>query len=334
MPENTRLECDFGGMNMQQYLITGAAGHIGSMLAKKLLSNGAAVDVIVRDPSRLDMEILSSTEPIQADITNREAIFRITKKYDHIIHCAAPTDSAYMVSHPVEVIDAIVNGTEHVLNLAERCDAKSFVYISSMEVYGQISCPKGKRAAEHEMGHIDASNIRSCYPIAKLMAENLCHSYYKEYGVPVKIARLAQTFGTGVKAKDNRVYMQFARAVVEHRDIILRTQGRSIGNCCASEDTVNAILTILEKGQNGETYNVVNEANTMSIREMAQLVAEHVAGGSIAVKIEETSSVNKYAPDTGLRMSSAKLEKLGWKATKGIVEMYMDVIKELKKAID
>ncbi len=317
---------------MNQYLITGATGHIGSMIAKKLLSHGAAVDVIVRNPSRLDLEILSGAEPIQADITNREAILRITKKYDHIIHCAAPTDSAYMVAHPVEVIDTIINGTEHVLNLAERCHAKSFMYLSSMEVYGQLCCPKGKRAAEHEMGYIDASNVRSCYPLAKLMAENLCHSYYKEYGTPIKIARLAQIFGTGVKAGDNRVYMQFARAAAEHKDIILRTQGLSIGNYCASEDAVNAILTILEKGQNGETYNVVNEANTMSIREMAQLVAEHVASGSITVKVEETeSSADKYAPDTGLRMSSAKLEKLGWQATKGMVEMYKDVTKELNQ---
>ena len=82
------------------------------------------------------------------------------------------------------------------------------------------------------MGYIDVSDVRSCYPIAKIMSENLCHSYFAEYGVPVKIARLAQTFGRGIRKDDNQVFAQFANAVRTGSDIVLHTAGISMGNYC------------------------------------------------------------------------------------------------------
>lgn len=313
---------------MERYLITGASGYIGSMLAKRLILSQQEVSVIVRDVSRLDDEIVSNAEVIQADVGNREAIFRITEKYDYIIHCAAPTKSAYMLANPVEVIDTIVNGTAHILNLARRCDAKSVVHLSSMEVYGQVSHPDGVRTTENELGYIDVTNIRSCYPIAKMMAENLCHSYFAEYGVPVKIARLAQTFGRGVRADDNRVFAQFARAVRTSSDIVLHTAGNSMGNYCDIDEAVDAILFLLQNGADSETYNVVNEKNTMCIREMAELVAKQVAGGNIKVSYDiPPGNSFGYAPDTGLRLSGEKLRKLGWEAKCSLADMYRKMLR-------
>lgn len=314
---------------MEKYLITGAAGYVGSMLAKRIISSRQAVSVIVREPSRLEDNILSHAEVIRVDIADREAIFRITEKYDYIIHCAAPTKSAYMITNPVEVIGAIVNGTEHILNLAERCKAKSVVYLSSMEVYGQISCPAGKRITENEMGYLDVADIRSCYPIAKIMAENLCHSYYAEYGVPVKIARLAQTFGRGIRPDDKRVFAQFANAVRTGTDIVLHTTGSSMGNYCDIDEAVDAILFLLHKGINSEAYNVVNEKNTMRICEMAELVAEKVAGGNIKVSYDiPQGNPFGYAPDTGLKLSGGKLRKLGWEAKCSLEDMYRKMLQD------
>ena len=82
---------------MEKYLITGAAGYIGSMLAKRIISFRQKVSVIVRNPSRLDDEILAGVEVIQADIGDREAILRIREKYDYIIHCAAPTKLSFSI---------------------------------------------------------------------------------------------------------------------------------------------------------------------------------------------------------------------------------------------
>lgn len=319
---------------MESYLITGATGYIGSMLAKRIISSRQDVSVIVRDPSQLDDQIISNTEVIQADIRNREAIFRITEKYDYIIHCAAPTRSAYMMTNPVEVIDTIVNGTEHILNLAERCNARSMVCLSSMEVYGQISCPAGKRIAEDEMGYVDVTDVRSCYPIAKIMAENLCHSYFAEYGVPVKIARLAQTFGRGIRPSDNRIFAQFANAVRAGEDIVLHTAGNSMGNYCDIDEVIDAILFLLQHGADSEAYNVVNEKNTMRICEMAELVAQKVAGGSIKVSYDiPKGNPFGYAPDTELKLSGEKLRRLGWEAKCSLEDMYRKMLNDFENTI-
>lgn len=118
------------------------------------------------------------------------------------------------------------------------------------------------------------------------MAENICYSYFREYGVPVKIARLAQTFGRGVRDSDKRVFAQFARAVRANRDIVLHTAGQSMGNYCGINDTVTGILTILMQGQDGEAYNVVNEENTMTILQMAGVVADGIDGGPIGIRFD------------------------------------------------
>ncbi len=308
---------------MSKYLITGATGYIGSMILNRILDEGHEVDVIVRNGTQLFCRNFTNVNMIVADIRDENRLSCIDKKYEYIVHCAAPTQSAYMVSNPVEVIESIVNGTEYILKLAKRSGVKSMVYLSSMEVYGQIDCSDGRRVRENESGYIDVSNIRSCYPIGKLMAENLCHSYYKEYGIPVKIARLAQTFGRGVRAGDNRVFVQFANAVRTGSDIVLHTFGRSMGNYCDIDEAVDAILFILMHGENSEAYNVVNEANTMRIRDLAEIAASEIANGNIKI-IYDISKKDQfgYSADTELKLSGEKLRDLGWEAKRGIKEMF------------
>ena len=309
---------------MKRYLITGATGYIGSMLVERLLNQeNTEVTVIVREPQRLHSEIRNNVNIICADITDKEAILQIKGGYDYLIHCAAPTHSSYMVSQPVETAEAIVDGTRNMLELSVKCCVGSMVYLSSMEVYGNIDCTDGRRVAEQELGELDISNVRSSYPMAKRMAENFCHLYYHEYGVQVKIARLAQTFGRGVRPDDNRVFAQFAQAVRNRTDIVLHTQGTSMGNYCDIDDAVDGILFLLEKGQSAQTYNIVNESNTMTIREMAQLVADRIGKGEIKVTYDIPDD-NRfgYAATTGLRLSGAKMKELGWAAIVGLDEMY------------
>lgn len=203
------------------------------------------------------------------------------------------------------------------------------VYLSSMEVYGKIDCRDGHRVKEEEVGRgeIELLSARSCYPLGKRMAENLCYSYYKEYGVPVKTARLAQTFGRRILPEDNRVFAQFARAAGHREDIVLHTRGGSMGNYCDIDDAVRGIMTILKKGADGEAYNVVNEENTMTIRQMAELVADKVANGKIKVTYEiSDENARGYAPNTGLRMSGEKLRALGWEPQKTLYDMYRDIM--------
>ena len=315
---------------MSAYLITGATGYIGKMIAERLLDLNHDVTVIARNPDKLCDFIKNNAKIIESDLVKSESVRQITGSYEYLIHCAASTQSSYMMSNPVEVAESVVNGTQNILELATRCHTQSMVYLSSMEVYGQINCSDGRRVIEEELGNLDISDIRSCYPMAKRMAENFCHLFHHEYGVPVKIARLAQTFGRGVRADDNRVFAQFARAVKEKKNIVLHTQGNSVGNYCDIDDAVEAILFLLENGKFAEAYNIVNEANTMTIREMAEMVADKMSGNKIGVTYN-IPNVNQYgyAAETGLRLSSAKMKKLGWEAKTNLEEMYWRMIRNM-----
>lgn len=133
-----------------------------------------------------------------------------------------------------------------------------------MEVYGSIG--KMDSVIEDIQGFWSITDVRSCYPIAKRMAEHLCFLFSKEYGVPVKIARLTQTTGAGIALDDNRIIAQFARKAVKSEDIILHTLGKSARPYCYTTDAISAIIYILLKGENGEPYNVANPDTYVSAR--------------------------------------------------------------------
>lgn len=325
---------------MAAYFITGATGYIGAALIQSILREEQAVNqnldsciiAPVRDIHKASKLFPAGVELLQTDLCDRQCVETLVKagsRADYIIHCASVTKSAEMVTHPVEVIESIVNTTQNVLEFARCSQAKSMVYLSSMEVYGTIDCRDGHRVKEEGVcrGEINLLSARSCYPLGKRMAENICYSYYKEYGIPVKIARLAQTFGRNMMPEDNRVFAQFARAAGMGEDIVLHTKGDSMGNYCDIDDAIMGIMTILKKGADGEAYNVVNEENTMTIRQMAELVAQKVTNGKINVTYEIVDDNSRgYAPATGLRMSGEKLRALGWKPQKVLYDMYRDIL--------
>lgn len=317
-------------------LITGATGMVGNALVRQILNESLCDRLIlpVRDITKAeriyndlrgtDSEKLSFVQSSIEDIFSKQFPISI----DYIIHCACITQSSEMIAHPVETANGIIMGTRNVLELAKEKQIKSMVYVSSMEIYGKIE-DNGKTIGEEQLGELDLFSVRNCYPMAKRMAEHYCYLYQKKYQVPVKIARLAQTFGKGVRHEDNRVYMQFAQSVREGKDIVLHTKGLSIGNYCHLQDTVMGILCILQQGSDGEAYNVVNEKNTMSIRDMAYLVTDQLAGGQIKVVYSiDKNNPYGYAADTGLRLSASKLRKLGWEPRKGLIEMYQEVLEE------
>ena len=96
---------------------------------------------------------------------------------------------------------------------------------------------------------------RSSYAESKRACESLCTAYVSQYNVPAKVLRLTQTFGPGVKYDDGRVFAEFARCVIEGRDIVLHTKGETKRNYLFTEDAVDAILTVLKKGEAGEPRN-------------------------------------------------------------------------------
>jgi nucleoside-diphosphate-sugar epimerase len=111
-------------------------------------------------------------------------------------------------------------------------------------------------------------------------------------------------------------------------DIVLHTDGSSEGNYCCLADTVAGILTIMLKGQDGEAYNVVNEDLHMTVKQMAQFVADEIAKGKIKVTLEipPDAQTYGYAPSTRLYLTSEKLRSLGWRPQYSMKDKYERMI--------
>ncbi|MBR1667171.1 MAG: NAD(P)-dependent oxidoreductase [Bacteroidaceae bacterium] len=311
---------------MSTFLVTGSTGLIGGALVDYLLRDGENKLILpVRDVSKAEKRFgqCAQITYVKHDFSSNQQL-NVTGNADYIVHAACPTASKYMDECPVETIDIIVNGTRTMLQMAKQYQVKGMVFLSSIEVYGAIH-DESVHVDESVQGYVNPLNTRSSYPMAKRMAETLCHSYAKEYSVPVSIARLTQTFGPGVDiAHDMRVYAQFARCARDHQDIVLHTEGRTKRMYLHTLDAVRAILLLLTHGVAGEAYNVANKDTYCSIREMAEFVREHFCP-SINVVVQKTET-HYYLPEMYLPLSTEKIEQLGWKPQYGLMEMFNSVL--------
>lgn len=312
-------------------LVTGATGLIGVSIIRSLLKIGdIKIIALVRDLDKAKT-IYGQTTGTSLKLSVFDILDEISidEQINYIFHCASVTTSRYMIDNPVETILTSVDGTKNILNLAieKKCD--SVVFVSSMEMYGSFD--DEREVTENEIGYIDPLKIRSNYPECKRLCENMCVAFLHEYGVQVKIARLAQTFGAGILPWENRVFAQFAKSVINKTNIVLHTKGLSEGNYCYTRDCVTGLFTILLKGENGEAYNVVNPNCHTTIAGMAEMVAKKIANNTIEVIYDiPESNIFGYANDVKMKLNSDKLQKIGWKPSVGLEDAYKRMIEDIK----
>lgn len=325
-------------------LVTGATGLLGSqvvgMLAclNRLQHTDIKIIAFARNKEKAERMFghLAERGDVHIRIGDINAPLPDIGKINYIIHGASATSSKYFVTNPVETIKTAMDGTTNILEYAkQQMSLKGVLYLSSLEVYGTPAAGK-KFITETDYGYIDPTSVRSSYSEGKRMVECLCASYAKEYQVPVKIARLSQTFGPGVEYNDGRVFAEFTRCALEQRDIVLHTQGNTVRTYCYTKDAVNAMFYILLRGNAGEAYNVSNMETAISIREMAELVCKEIGDSHMSVRIEIPEDIGSfgYNPEMIVCLDTTKLETLGWHATTDLKTMFLRMSKGMKRRND
>ena len=308
-------------------LVTGATGLIGYTLVCALLyaseqrKLGLQILSLVRDEARARKKYAELTAEgcrlsfVEGSV---EKLPPIDGPVHYIIHGASRTASRDFVEMPVETWKTALDGTNALLELAREKAAEGMVYLSSMEVYGYPE--RGRLVVEEDIGRLSPMQVRNCYPLGKIACESLCCSYASEYRVPVRIIRLTQTFGPGVAYHDGRVFVEFARCMVEKRNIVLKTKGETERSYLYTMDAVSAIMTVLLCGENGEAYSAANEQTYCSIAEMAEMAAS-MAGVKVVYELQDVRS-SGYAGTLYMKLSTQKLQNLGWKPVVSLEKMY------------
>lgn len=329
---------DWKELTGKSVFITGGTGLIGSQLAltlaeyDKLHNAGIKIYVLARNQENAEKIFKDYKEYVCVVFGNVRNKIVVDENIDYIIHGASITGSKEFVDFPVETIYTGIDGTKNVLEFAKEKKIKGMVYLSSLEVYG-ITDPDKKSIQEHEYGYIEQMLPRSSYSEGKRMAECLCVAYGHEYGIPVKVARLAQTFGPGVSYADNRVFAQFARCAIEENDIVLKTKGETYRNYCYVRDAITGIFCVLTHGKINEAYNIANKKTGISICDMAHMVSEKIAKNKIKVVFDLGDDLAKlgYGPTIKIALDTSKLENLGWKAEIELEEAFERMIESMKE---
>ena len=195
-------------------------------------------------------------------------------EFDYIVHAAGIASPTYYRAHPLETMDANIDGLRRLLEYARaRRDAgrdfDGFIFYSSSEIYGDPA-PDMIPTPEDYRGNVSCTGPRACYDESKRYGETLCVVFARHYGVPVKMVRPFNNYGPGLKISDRRVIPDFARDVMNGRDIVMLSDGSPTRTFCYVADAVVGYYKALVRGRPGEPYNVGIDRPEISMRELAE----------------------------------------------------------------
>ena len=252
---------------MKRILVTGGAGFIGSHLCERLLNDGN--DVICLDNyftgSKDNIRHLIGNdhfELVRHDITQP-----YTAEVDEIYNLACPASPVHYQHDPVKTIQTCVIGSMNMLGLAKRVGAK-ILQASTSEVYGD---PHIHPQVEEYWGNVNPIGIRSCYDEGKRCAETLFHAYNLQYGLPIKLIRIFNTYGPGMHPQDGRVVSNFIMQALQGQDITIYGNGKQTRSFCYRDDLIEGLVRMMATPH--EVTGPVNlgRPQEFTIRELAEL---------------------------------------------------------------
>ena len=251
-----------------RYLISGAAGFIGSHLCDRIIEGGhqiLAVDnLITGDREKIEHLIgRPGFEFVQQDVCEP---FSADGRFDRVFHLASLASPVDYLAHPIETLESGSTGTKNMLEIARRDDAR-FLLTSTSECYGD---PLVHPQPETYWGNVNPVGLRSCYDESKRYAEALTMAYHRVYGLRTNIARIFNTYGPRMSLNDGRVVPAFVDQALRGVNLTVYGDGSQTRSFCYVSDLVEGLLLLSESDER-EPVNLGNPAE-MSILEFANQV--------------------------------------------------------------
>ena len=300
-------------------LVTGATGMLASYVTRLLLylheyaKINVSVVALCRNRQKAEQYFGSYIGKFYFRLLIQDVCDPIAyeEKVDYVFHLAGNASPYFINTDPVGIMKCNLQGTINVLELARRHDVKRVLFASTREVYGKNE--DAEQLNESDFGTLDPLDDRSCYPESKRAAESLLKSYYLQYSVPFNTVRIAHSYGPTMKLEnDGRVMSDLLSDVVAGRDIVLKSSGEAIRAFLYVTDAVVGMFTVLFHGGTAKAYNLANETEPVSIKELAYMLAALREDKTLQVVVSEEGQKGYCAyRRTGLDTSA--IEQLGWK---------------------
>lgn len=312
--EVAALPLPWNELKGKNILITGATGLIGSTLVEVLMSH-AGIDYHVyasgRNESKIRTLFAKYIDSPFFHFIRYDVREPLSCNIDfHIIVAGAGVASPQLyATDPVSVMKSNFNGVDNLFTYGIEHGLEKFLYISSGEIYGEGD---GRVFTEDYSGYVNCATLRACYPSAKRATESLCIAYAHQYGIDVRIARPCHIYGPNFTDSDRRVYAQFIRNVLAGQDIVMKSSGSQYRSWCYVVDCASALMYILLNGKNGEAYNIADETSNITIRELAETIAE-IAGKKVIVELPTDVEKSGFNVVTKSIFSIEKLKRIGWR---------------------
>ena len=257
-------------------MVTGGAGFIGSHLTRRLLDMGHEVLVVDNFYSSTRRNLYNVMDEPGFELMRHDVTFPLYVEVDEIYHLACPASPVFYQRDPVQTTKTCVHGSINMLGLAKRTGAK-ILLSSTSEVYGD---PSMHPQEESYWGNVNPIGIRSCYDEGKRCAETLFFDYYRQHQLPIKVARIFNTYGPRMLPDDGRVVSNFIVQALNGEPLTVFGDGEQTRSFCYVDDLVTGLISLMRTPDDVTGPINLGNPGEFTMVELATKVLELVDSGS------------------------------------------------------
>ena len=288
-------------------LVTGGAGFLGSHLSDRLLSEGHEVIAVDNFFTGNKRNVWHLSDNKNFELIRHDVTFPLYLEVDAIYNLASPASPIHYQRDPVQTTKTSVLGAINMLGLAKRLGVKIF-QASTSEVYGD---PEVHPQPESYWGRVNPIGPRACYDEGKRAAETLFFDYHRQHGMPIRVARIFNTYGPRMAPDDGRVVSNFVLQALRGEPLTIYGDGSQTRSFCYVSDLVDGFVRLIDNEKS--LVGPVNLGNPgeFTMKELAAAVIDVTGSKStIEHKPLPQDDPKQRRPDISL----AKKE-LGWEPT-------------------
>ena len=313
---------------MKRVLVTGGAGFLGSHLCEKLLNDNCEVIAVDNFYTGSKSNVFHLMNNFKFELIRHDVTFPLYLEIDEIYNLACPASPVHYQNDPVQTTKTSVHGAINLLGLAKRLNIK-ILQASTSEVYGD---PDIHPQTEDYWGNVNPIGVRSCYDEGKRCAETLFFDYHRQHNLPIKVARIFNTYGPRMHPNDGRVVSNFIVQALSGKDITVYGDGSQTRSFCYVDDMINGLISLMNSSQQiTGPINIGNPAE-FTILTLAQKIIDLTGSKSkIIYKSLPFDDPKQRQPNITLAN-----EKLNWQPTikleqglKKTVEYFDEILSKL-----